>query len=413
MPAVRPWPTRCSRTLHLGRRPHPRRPPDGHALFSTRPAACRPGPTRASTSACSPRTPRRTCARTAAASPAAVGRPRERFLYGRQVHGATVRRATEPPGPARPRADEDGQATALDGRAGARVHRRLPAGDAGRRRRRGRAARRLARAGRRDRRRGRGGAARARGARPGHRPARARRARLLLRGRRGGPRALRRVRRAATASNLDLPAVARAQLRGRRACEVHDVGLCTMCEPERFFSHRRSGGSPGARRGSCGARDHRAGPRASAGERRPRARGRSPPPRSEPAATPMPSPYLPPSSTSRSRSSAHSRRPASRSLGENRAQELKAKAEAHPDTFTWHFIGQLQSRKVKQIVPYADADPFGRLRIGAQAARATHHADATKILIEVDVAGEESKAGIPPDELRALPRAAAPSRSRA
>src|SRR3954463_5605964 len=44
---------------------------------------------------------------------AAVGLARERFLYGRQVHGATVRRATEPPGAARPAADEDGQATAL------------------------------------------------------------------------------------------------------------------------------------------------------------------------------------------------------------------------------------------------------------------------------------------------------------
>ena len=44
---------------------------------------------------------------------AATGCPRERFLYGKQVHGATVRRATEPPGPDRPRADEDGQATAL------------------------------------------------------------------------------------------------------------------------------------------------------------------------------------------------------------------------------------------------------------------------------------------------------------
>jgi polyphenol oxidase len=45
---------------------------------------------------------------------AAVGHPRERFLYGRQVHEATVRRATEPPGPERPAAEEDGQATALE-----------------------------------------------------------------------------------------------------------------------------------------------------------------------------------------------------------------------------------------------------------------------------------------------------------
>jgi YfiH family protein len=45
---------------------------------------------------------------------AAVGLARERFAYGRQVHGATVRRATEPPGAARPAAEEDGQATGLD-----------------------------------------------------------------------------------------------------------------------------------------------------------------------------------------------------------------------------------------------------------------------------------------------------------
>jgi YfiH family protein len=45
---------------------------------------------------------------------AVVGAPRERFLYGRQVHEATVRRATEPPGPQRPHAPEDGQATALE-----------------------------------------------------------------------------------------------------------------------------------------------------------------------------------------------------------------------------------------------------------------------------------------------------------
>jgi YfiH family protein len=42
-----------------------------------------------------------------------VGHPWERFCYGRQVHGATVRRATEPPSPARPYTHEDGQATAL------------------------------------------------------------------------------------------------------------------------------------------------------------------------------------------------------------------------------------------------------------------------------------------------------------
>jgi YfiH family protein len=45
---------------------------------------------------------------------AAVGHRRDRFLYGRQVHGTGVRRATEPPGPQRPAVEEDGQATALE-----------------------------------------------------------------------------------------------------------------------------------------------------------------------------------------------------------------------------------------------------------------------------------------------------------
>ena len=88
-------------------------------------------------------------------------------------------------------------------------------------------------------------------------------------------------------------------------------------------------------------------------------------------------------------------------LGENRAQELKAKAEAHPGTFTWHFIGQLQSRKVKQIVPYADVI-HSVASESALKQLATHHTEATRILIEVDVAGEESKAGVPPGELAAF-----------
>src|SRR6478735_11475214 len=40
-------------------------------------------------------------------------------------------------------------------------------------------------------------------------------------------------------------------------------------------------------------------------------------------------------------------------VGENRAQELEAKAAAHPD-LRWHFIGQLQSRKVKTILPHVE-----------------------------------------------------------
>jgi uncharacterized pyridoxal phosphate-containing UPF0001 family protein len=38
-------------------------------------------------------------------------------------------------------------------------------------------------------------------------------------------------------------------------------------------------------------------------------------------------------------------------VGENRAQDLEAKHAAHGDKFTWDFIGQLQSRKVKTVLP--------------------------------------------------------------
>ena len=84
-------------------------------------------------------------------------------------------------------------------------------------------------------------------------------------------------------------------------------------------------------------------------------------------------------------------------LGENRAQELEDKATLHPG-FRWHFIGQLQSRKVKQILPYAElihsvASESALRQLGA------HATPDTEILLEVNVAGEEGKAGIGPDEL--------------
>ena len=84
-------------------------------------------------------------------------------------------------------------------------------------------------------------------------------------------------------------------------------------------------------------------------------------------------------------------------LGENRAQELEAKATAFPD-FEWHFIGQLQSRKVKQIVPYASLI-HSVASESALKQLATHGTPETKILLEVNVAGETEKAGIAPEEL--------------
>jgi PLP dependent protein len=84
-------------------------------------------------------------------------------------------------------------------------------------------------------------------------------------------------------------------------------------------------------------------------------------------------------------------------LGENRAQDLEEKATRFPD-FRWHFIGALQSRKVKQIVPHvelihsvASESAMGQLE--------RHGTPDTRILIEVNLAGEEGKAGIAPGEL--------------
>ncbi|MEA2358348.1 MAG: dependent protein [Solirubrobacteraceae bacterium] len=87
-------------------------------------------------------------------------------------------------------------------------------------------------------------------------------------------------------------------------------------------------------------------------------------------------------------------------VGENRAQELEAKAAAHRE-LTWDFIGHLQSRKVRQIVPRARwihsvASDSALEQLGR------HGTDATEVLVEVNVAREEGKSGILPEELGAF-----------
>jgi PLP dependent protein len=84
-------------------------------------------------------------------------------------------------------------------------------------------------------------------------------------------------------------------------------------------------------------------------------------------------------------------------VGENRAQDLEAKAAAHPE-FRWHFIGQLQSRKVKQILPHVElihsvASDSALRQLGKHGTPDTH------VLVEVNTSGEEGKAGIPASEL--------------
>jgi len=79
-------------------------------------------------------------------------------------------------------------------------------------------------------------------------------------------------------------------------------------------------------------------------------------------------------------------------VGENRAQELERKHAEYGDAFRWHFIGHLQSNKVKvvnricELVHSLDSDSAaGRLTVPA--------------LVEVNLAGESSKSGIVPADL--------------
>ena len=86
-------------------------------------------------------------------------------------------------------------------------------------------------------------------------------------------------------------------------------------------------------------------------------------------------------------------------LGENRAQELAEKVAAWPDRgLRWHFIGQLQSRKVKTILPLVEL--IHSVASDSALAQLEKHAmPDTEILVEVNVAGEEGKAGIAPAAL--------------
>ncbi|CAA9483001.1 MAG: UPF0001 protein YggS [uncultured Solirubrobacteraceae bacterium] len=88
-------------------------------------------------------------------------------------------------------------------------------------------------------------------------------------------------------------------------------------------------------------------------------------------------------------------------LGENRAQDLAAKAAAHPGAFRWHFIGQLQSRRVPELAPHVEL--IHSLASDSAAARLGRlPGTPPQVLVEVNVAGEQSKAGVAPAELGAF-----------
>ena len=96
-------------------------------------------------------------------------------------------------------------------------------------------------------------------------------------------------------------------------------------------------------------------------------------------------------------------------VGENRQQELAAKQERWGDAFEWDFIGNLQSRKVKQLLP-ACRLIHSIATESAAAEIAKRGGPEDEVLVEVNVAGEEGKGGIDPAELAAFIAGLAPVR---
>ena len=86
-------------------------------------------------------------------------------------------------------------------------------------------------------------------------------------------------------------------------------------------------------------------------------------------------------------------------VGENRAQDLLAKQAEHRDLFTWDFIGAVQSRKLRDISPNVRLIHSIASR---SALRRLERNPAPEVLIQVNVAGEESKEGVAPGEIGAF-----------
>ena len=93
-----------------------------------------------------------------------------------------------------------------------------------------------------------------------------------------------------------------------------------------------------------------------------------------------------------------------RDFGESRVQELLPKYEALPKDIRWHFIGHLQTNKVRQIVPFVhmihSVDSVRLLEtINREAEKIQRK---VRVLLEVHVAKEETKSGFSPEELEQL-----------
>jgi PLP dependent protein len=88
-------------------------------------------------------------------------------------------------------------------------------------------------------------------------------------------------------------------------------------------------------------------------------------------------------------------------VGENRAQDLAEKHARYGDAFTWHFIGHLQSRKTRQVLPLVSLiHSVGSLSVVQELQRRAEK--TTNVLLEVNVADEDTKSGVLPDDVDAF-----------
>ncbi len=95
-------------------------------------------------------------------------------------------------------------------------------------------------------------------------------------------------------------------------------------------------------------------------------------------------------------------------LGENTAQDLVRKQEVFGDRFEWHFIGHLQRRKAKVVVPRVSLiHSVDSVRLIQELAKRAPEGGAVEVLFQVNIGGEDTKYGVPEDGLEALLEAAA------
>lgn len=89
-------------------------------------------------------------------------------------------------------------------------------------------------------------------------------------------------------------------------------------------------------------------------------------------------------------------------FGENKIQEAREKIPLLPSSLEWHFIGHLQSNKIRKALPLFQLfHGVDNVDLALQMNRISEESDAiSRVLLEVNVSGEESKFGFQPDQLR-------------